>query len=114
MAPLLSQPAFRSALVRSLHAWRVGLLCAALTHERGHPALALLILVPLNHLLFNLTANLDPSAAAQSAQKNLLRRPLGQTPSHPIHAGVVVGVYLLAGETLVLGPFALPCTLCAR
>ena len=44
-----------------LHVWRVILLCAAITHERAHPALALLMLVPLNHLLYNLTASVLPS-----------------------------------------------------
>src|SRR5262245_20219979 len=101
MALALSRGSLPTALVRLLHVWRVGLLCAALTHERQHPALALLILVPLNHLLFNLTASLDPSAAAQSAQRNLLRRPPVHTPSRPIHAGIVVGVYVLASGVVL-------------
>jgi hypothetical protein len=98
MAPLLSQAALSTALVRSLHLWRVGLLCAAITHERQHPALALLILVPLNHMVFNLTASLDPSAAAKSPPRTLLRRAVVHTPSRPIHAGIVVGVYVLASS----------------
>jgi Ion channel len=96
VAAFVSQAALPTAVVRLLHVWRVGLLCAALTHEHQHPALALLILVPLNHVLFNLTASLDPSAAAKPAQKNLLRRAPVHTPSRPIHVGIVVGVYLLA------------------
>jgi Ion channel len=101
MAPLLSQTAFRTTLMRSLHLWRVGLLCAGLTHERQHPALALLVLVPLNHMLFRLTAGLDPSAAAKSSHKNLLRRALLHTPSRPTHAGIVVGVYVLASSGVI-------------
>jgi ion channel len=42
--------------------WRVGLLCATLTHEQEHPALAILILVPLNHILFTLTSRLGRPA----------------------------------------------------
>jgi len=106
--PVLSRPAVATALVRLLHLWRVGLLCAALTHERRHPALALLILVPLNHLLFNLTASLDPSAAAQSGERNLLRRALAHTRSRPVSAGMVVGAYVLAsgGVLLLYGSLA--------
>jgi Ion channel len=96
MAPLLSSHAALSSTRRLLHLWRLALLCAALAHERRHPALALLILVPLNHLLFNLTASLDPSAAARSAQKNLLRRAPVHPPSRPVHVGIVVGIYVLA------------------
>lgn len=101
MAPLLSSPAALLISRRLLHLWRLALLCAALTHERHHPALALLILVPLNHLLFNLTASLDPSAAARSEQTSVLRRAVVHTPSHPIHAGIVVGIYVLASIVVV-------------
>ena len=47
-----------------LHVWRVILLCATITHELDHPALALLLLVPLNHFLYNLTSTLDPEKAS--------------------------------------------------
>lgn len=97
MVPFWSQRAFSTDLVRLLHLWRVGLLCAAITHERQHPALAILILVPLNHVLFNLTASLDSSAGgAPASSKRLLRRALTHTPSRPVHASTVIGLYVLA------------------
>jgi hypothetical protein len=58
---------------RLLHVWRVAVLCATLTHEREHPALAILILVPLNHLLFNLTSSLNPAATAAIWVKRVAR-----------------------------------------
>jgi hypothetical protein len=88
-------------LVRSLHAWRIALLCIAITHQRSHLALAILIVVPLNHILFNLTASLDPRAGESSTSRKFLRRVLGHTPSEPINDGIVIGLYLLATAVLV-------------
>src|SRR3954451_4882971 len=82
--------------VALLHLWRIVLLCVTLTHERAHPALAILVLVPLNHLLFTLTAGLNqpegPTAAAS-----------GPPPARgwSLHAAVVVAVYLVATWALV-------------
>jgi hypothetical protein len=73
-----------------LHVWRVILLCITMTHERDHPALALLILVPLNHLLYNLTASLDPG-----------RRQAGPKGWF-IQAGIAAGVHLLASVALLI------------
>lgn len=100
MPRLLSQAAFREITVWLLHLWRVAVLCATLTHERAHPGLAILILVPLNHLLFKLTARLDPSATA-SANRS-------KTRPWPGRAARVVAVYLLATSGLVwwYGSFA--------
>ncbi|HKU63049.1 MAG TPA: ion channel [Gemmatimonadales bacterium] len=75
-----------SPTVRLLHLWRVVLLCIALAHERSHPALAVLLLVPLNHIFFRLTTNLD--------------RPAGAGPSGRL-AWAEVGLYLLATLALV-------------
>jgi len=88
-------------LVRSLHAWRIALLCIVITHQRSHLALAILIVVPLNHILFNLTASLDPRAGESSTSRKFLRRVLGHTPSEPINDGIVIGLYLLATAVLV-------------
>src|SRR3954452_20227082 len=70
MPGLRSQAASRVIIRRLLHVWRVAVLCATITHEREHPALAILILVPLNHLLFNLTASLDPAAPGPSTRSS--------------------------------------------
>jgi Ion channel len=58
-----------------LHVWRVILLCTTLTHELDHPALALLMLVPLNHFLYRLTSTK--------------------------HSGQVAGLLLIASTALV-------------
>jgi hypothetical protein len=71
--------------IRLLHLWRVALLCIALAHEREHPALAVLLLVPLNHLFFNLTTRLDRTTGGARSTR----------------AGWVVGLYLLATLALV-------------
>jgi hypothetical protein len=71
--------------IRLLHLWRVALLCMTLAHEREHPALAVLLLVPLNHLFFNLTAGLDQVIGGARRAR----------------AAGVVGLYLLATFALV-------------
>ncbi len=85
--PVDSTPRSSPALpIRLLHLWRVALVCLALAHERRHPVLAVLLLVPLNHLLFNLTTRLArPSGSARTGRA----------------AWVVVGLYLLATLALV-------------
>jgi len=72
-------------LIRLLHLWRVALLCIALAHERQYPALAVLLLVPLNHLFFNLTTRLDRTTGAARTTR----------------AAWEVGLYLLATLALV-------------
>jgi hypothetical protein len=68
MALSVSPTESRKILVGLLHLWRLGLLCAVLMHEREHPALAVLILVPLNHILFRLTSTLaDDSKGVRPA-----------------------------------------------
>jgi Ion channel len=88
-----SPAASRAITQRLLHVWRVAVLCATITHEREHPALAILILVPLNHLLFNLTASLDPSATGPATRSN--PRPW------LVRAAKVLAVYVLATVGLV-------------
>jgi hypothetical protein len=76
-------PSQASVTVNLLHLWRVALLCATITHERHHPALAILLLVPLNHFFFRLTASLAghaPGAAGPSS----------------VRTGTVIGLHLLA------------------
>jgi hypothetical protein len=73
-----------------VHLWRVVLTGTTLTHEREHPALALLILVPLNHFLYTLTASLDPP------------RPRALAPARIGRAGLVVGLHLAASIGLIL------------
>jgi ion channel len=85
MPPATSRDDTTSIPVRLLHLWRVVLLCLALAHERQHPALAVLLLVPLNHLFFNLTTSLD--RAPDSART--------------ARTGWVVGLYLVATLALV-------------
>ena len=88
MTPSPSQPSQPVFLVNLLHLWRVALLCATITHERHHPALAILLLVPVNHIFFRLTASLaDPVTADPRAG-----RP---------RAAAVIGLYLLATAVLV-------------
>src|SRR5215213_2723857 len=84
-----SQAASRVIIRWLLHVCRVAVLCAAITHEREHPALAILILVPLNHLLFNLTASLDPAAIGPTT-RSWVRR-----------VARVLAVYLLTTIVLV-------------
>src|SRR3954454_17272108 len=94
MPHYLSQATTRAITPRLLHLWRGGMLCATIKHEREHPALAILILVPLNHLLFNLTASLDPPTA----------RPANRSDPQPwgMRAARVLAVYVLATSALVL------------
>jgi hypothetical protein len=86
-----------------LHLWRVVLLCATITHERAHPALALLILVPLNHLLYNLTATLSPGGRRAAQWKKVAGLAAGESLSREwfVRAGVVIGLHLLASIALV-------------
>ncbi len=78
-----------------LHAWRVILLCAVITHERAHPALALLMLVPLNHLLYKFTASVHPSGRPLATGRDTLPPPdFGR-------AGLVVAIHLFASITVV-------------
>ena len=103
-----SQPpahsAGRTAFRGLLHVWRVALVCATLTRERGHPALAVLILVPLNHFLFRLTASLrapiaDRPSRSTEGRRATLREALWQTPLG--RRGLVVGFYLLASCAVI-------------
>lgn len=90
--------------VALLHLWRIVLLCATLTHERAHPALAILVLVPLNHLLFTLTARLDRSELPTVVHAtNMSSSAPGTTRSRDwsLHAAVVVALYLLATWALI-------------
>jgi hypothetical protein len=93
MPHYLSKATARAITPRLLHLWRVVMLCATITHEREHPALAILILVPLNHLLFNLTTGLATPAG----------RPTNQLDTQPwgILAARVLAVYALATCALV-------------
>ena len=87
-----------------LHLWRVVLLCATLTHEREHPALALLVLVPVNHFLYNLTLTLDPNARQAAHWDKVPGVAVGQSlPSAWFtRAGMVAGLHLLVSIALVL------------
>jgi len=85
MPPATSRVDTTAMPIRLLQLWRVALLCFALAHERQHPALAVLLLVPLNHLFFNLTTSLDRTADGARTTR----------------AGLVVGLYLLATLALV-------------
>ena len=93
MSRFLSEAASRATTVRLLHLWRVAILCATITHEREHPALAVLILVPLNHLLFNLTASLDPPAGGVATRSN--------SQTWLVRVARVSAVYLLATSGLL-------------
>ena len=104
MVSSLSQAVYFAASVWLLHLWRIGLVCAVMIHEREHPALAILLLVPLNHFLFNLTASLDRSAAIKAASRT--KRPrthLVQTPALPwsLRAPLILGVYVLLSSGLI-------------
>jgi len=82
--------------------WRVALVCATLTRERGHPALAVLILVPLNHFLFKLTAGLatsSPGRSKDSTDDNGIRQMLRENLSGRV--GLVVALYLLVSSAVV-------------
>jgi Ion channel len=87
-----------------LHLWRVVLLCATLTHERNHPALALLVLVPVNHFFYNLTLTLDPNARQAVHWGRVPGLAAGQSlPSAWFgRAGMVAGLHLLVSIALVL------------
>jgi Ion channel len=88
-----SQAPSRAITLRLLHLWRIVMLCATITHEREHPALAILILVPLNHLLFNVTAGLDQAGIGPAIRSN--------TRTWGVRAARVVAVYVLATSALV-------------
>jgi len=86
-----------------LHVWRVILLCAAITHERAHPALALMMLVPLNHLLYNLTAGMHPSDRWSTHWTRILLATGRDTLPPPDlgRAGLVVAMHLFASIMVV-------------
>jgi hypothetical protein len=81
--------------------WRVILLCATLTHELEHPALALLILVPVNHFLYSLTSALDPAGWAIARRKASGAVPSQLRSSWPARAGEVAGLLLIASIAVV-------------
>jgi hypothetical protein len=87
------QATTRAIALRLLHLWRIVMLCATITHEREHPALAILILVPLNHLLFNMTASLDPSPDGPATRAD--------TQPWRMRATRVLTVYVLATSALI-------------
>jgi Ion channel len=85
-----------------LHVWRLILLCAAITHERAHPALALLMLVPLNHLLHNLTASVGPSDHRSTHWTRIAAGGREALPPPDLgRAGRVVAIHLLASILVV-------------
>ena len=110
MARAPSPPGSAEATLPFLHLWRIVLVCAAITHERGHPALALLLLVPLNHLVYNLTATLETAGRRTTDWKKVTGVVPGQSlPSAWFkRAGLVAGLHLLASMALVwwYGSFA--------
>jgi Ion channel len=103
MARAPSAPGFPEATLPLLHLWRIGLLCAAITHEREHPALALLLLVPLNHFVYNLTATLDTAGRRATHWKRVSGGVPGQAPPPAwfMRAGLVAGLHLLASMALI-------------
>ena len=92
-----------AATLPLLHLWRIALLCAAMTHEREHPALALLLLVPLNHFVVNFTATLDTAGRRATHWKRVIGAVPGQSPPPAWfrRAGLVAGLHLLASMALV-------------
>ena len=110
MARAPSPPGSAEATLPFLHLWRIVLVCAAITHERGHPALALLLLVPLNHFVYNLTATLETAGRRATHWKKVTGVVPGQSlPSAWFkRAGLVAGLHLLASMALVwwYGSFA--------
>lgn len=103
MARAPSLPGSPAATLPLLHLWRIVLLCAAITHEREHPALALLLLVPLNHFVYNLTATLDAASRRATHWKKVAGVAPGQSlPSAWfMRAGVAAGLHLIASIILV-------------
>jgi Ion channel len=103
MARAPSPPGSAEATLPFLHLWRIVLLCAAITHEREHPALALLLLVPLNHFVYNLTATLETASRRATHWKKVTGVVPGQSlpPAWFKRAGLVAGLHLLASITLV-------------
>jgi hypothetical protein len=103
MARALSPAGPPEATLSLLHLWRIVLLCAAITHEREHPALALLILVPLNHFVYNLTATLDTAGRRTTHWKKVTGVVPGEAPPPAwfMRAGLVAGLHLLASMALV-------------
>jgi hypothetical protein len=105
-----SRPDSPDAAVRALHLWRIVLLCVAITHEREHPALALLVLIPLNHFVYNLTATLDPAERRVTHWKKVT----GLVPGQPLppawfrRAGLVAGLHLVASIALLWWYGSLP------
>jgi Ion channel len=110
MARAPSPPGLPDATVPILHLWRSVLICAAITHEREHPALALLLLVPLNHFVYNLTATLPTTSSRATHWTKVTSGVPGQALSSAWfeRTGLVVGLHLLASVALVwwYGSFA--------
>ena len=70
-----------------LQLWRVSLLAVTLAHERSHPALALIVLAPINHVLFNLMSSLHPAATTPprtDTQRRNWRQLTGIAPLEPL------------------------------
>jgi hypothetical protein len=84
-----------------LHVWRVMLLCATLTHELDHPALAILILVPLNHFVYNLISSLDPEWANARRGVPVAGAPQPLRASRSARAGGIAGILLMASIAVV-------------
>jgi len=103
MARAPSPAGLPGATLPFLHLWRIALLCAAITHEREHPALALLLLVPLNHFVYNLTETLSTGARRATHWKRVAGVVPGQAPPAAWlrRAGLVAGLHLLASMALV-------------
>jgi hypothetical protein len=86
-----------------LHLWRIVLLCGVITHEREHPALALLLLVPLNHFVYNLTSTLETASHRATHWRKVTGVVSGQSlpTSWFQRLGLVAGLHLLASMALV-------------
>ena len=103
MARLPSPTNSAEATLPFLHLWRIVLLSAVVTHEREHPALALLLLVPLNHFVYNLTSTLETS----SHRATHWRKVTGAVPGQSLptawfkRLGLVAGLHLLVSMTVV-------------
>ena len=81
-----------------LHFSRVVLVCATLTHERHHPALALLILLPLNHFLYHLTSTLQQAPREMVPVRMETRSVRSDWLAR---AGVAAGLHLIASIGLI-------------
>ena len=87
MPALLKKPALVVVALDALQLWRVSLLAVTLAHERTHPALALIVLAPINHVLFNLMSSLHPDAGTsppKDTQRRNWRQLTGIAPVAPL------------------------------